>query len=137
MKRAFLDTNILIDLIADRKPFSNFAIAIFKKAEENKIELFTSSISIVNTHYILKKYLNEKKPREILYSLFDFLQIIPIDINILKKGLKSRHRDFEDAVQIISANSIRDIECIVTRNKRDFQFSEIPVFAPDELIGSL
>ena len=56
MKKAFLDTNIIVDLIADRKPFSKFSIEIFKKAEENKIKLFTSSHSIATTHYLLKKF---------------------------------------------------------------------------------
>ena len=36
-------TNIIVDLIADRKPFSKYSIEIFKKAEEKKIKLFTSS----------------------------------------------------------------------------------------------
>jgi len=39
MKKIFVDTNILVDLIADRKPFSKFAIEIFSKAEEHKIKL--------------------------------------------------------------------------------------------------
>jgi predicted nucleic acid-binding protein len=42
MINLFLDTNILVDLISDRKPFSKYAIEIFQKAEEGKLELFTS-----------------------------------------------------------------------------------------------
>ena len=56
MKRIFLDTNIIVDLIADRKPFSKYAIQLFQKAEQNEVELFTSSHSIATTHYLLKKY---------------------------------------------------------------------------------
>jgi predicted nucleic acid-binding protein len=50
MIKAFLDTNVLIDLIADRKPFSKHVIEIFQSAEENKIQLFTSSHSIATSH---------------------------------------------------------------------------------------
>jgi predicted nucleic acid-binding protein len=57
MKRVFLDTNIIVDLIADRRPFSKYAIQIFQKAESKELELFTSSHSIATTHYLLKKYL--------------------------------------------------------------------------------
>lgn len=134
MKRIFIDTNILVDLIADRKPFSKFAIEIFKMAENKKIKLFTSSHSLATTHYLLKKYINEKQLREILYSLLEYIQIVAVDQDVIKKGLKSKHKDFEDAIQIISAYSVEKIDCIVTRNVRDFRECEIPIFTPDELM---
>lgn len=137
MKKVFVDTNIIIDLIADRPPFSKFAIEIFKNAEEKKIKLFTSSHSIATTHYLLKKYVEEKELREILYNLLDFIQIIAVDTDIIKKSLKSRHKDFEDAIQINCAYSVEKMDCIVTRNIKDFRGSEISVLAPDELIKKI
>lgn len=137
MKKIFVDTNILVDLIADRRPFSKFAIQIFSKAEEKKIKLYTSSHSIATTHYLLKKYVDEKELREILHNILDYLNIIPIDLDVIKKGLKSKHKDFEDALQIISAYSIEKLDCIVTRNIRDFKSSEIAVLTPDELVKRL
>lgn len=133
MKKIFVDTNILVDLIADRRPFSKFAIELFNKAEEKKVKLYTSSHSIVTTHYLLKKYIDEKELREVLHNILDYLNVVAIDIDIIKKGLRSKHKDFEDAVQIITAYSIEKIDCIVTRNTRDFKDSEIPVLTPDEL----
>ena len=137
MKKIFVDTNILVDLIADRRPFSKFAIQLFSKAEEKKIKLYTSSHTIATTHYLLKKYLDEKDLREILINILDYLNIVAIDLDVLKKGLKSKHKDFEDALQIISAYSIEKIDCIVTRNIKDFKESEIPVLSPDELTKHL
>jgi predicted nucleic acid-binding protein len=133
MKKVFVDTNILVDLIADRRPFSKFAIQIFSKAEERKIKLYTSSHSIATTHYLLKKYIDEKELRDVLHSILDYLNIVAIDQDVIKKGLKSKHKDFEDALQIISAYSIDKLDCIVTRNTKDFKSSEIPVLTPDEL----
>jgi predicted nucleic acid-binding protein len=131
--KIFVDTNILVDLIADRKPFSKFAIQLFSKAEVGKLELYTSSHSIATTHYLLKKYVDEKELREVLFNLLEYLNIFAINLDILKKGLKSKHKDFEDAIQIISAYSIEKMDCIVTRNIKDFKNSEIPVYTPDEL----
>jgi predicted nucleic acid-binding protein len=133
MIRVFLDTNILVDLIADRKPFSKHAIEIFKYAEELKVQLFTSSHSIATTHYLLKKYVDEKELRAILTNLLEFLDVIPGDLDVLKKGLRSNHKDFEDAIQILCASSIAGINFIVTRNTKDFKTSEIVVLTPDEL----
>ena len=84
MKKLFIDTNIIVDLIADRKPFSKYAIQLFQKAELKEIELFTSSHSIATTHYLLKKYLEEKELRTVLYGLFEYLQVIAVDDAILK-----------------------------------------------------
>ena len=86
---------------------------------------------------MLKKYLDEKDLREILINILDYLNIVAIDLDVLKKGLKSKHKDFEDALQIISAYSIEKIDCIVTRNIKDFKESEIPVLSPDELTKHL
>ena len=133
MKKIFLDTNIIVDLIADRKPFSKYSIEIFKKAEEKKIKLFTSSHSIATTHYLLKKYLEEKILRDVLYNLLDYVTVIAVDTDVLKKGLRSKHRDFEDSIQILCASTIEKIDCIVTRNTKDFRDSEILVLTPDEL----
>jgi len=133
MKRLFIDTNIIVDLIADRKPFSKFAIDLFNLAEENKITLFTSSHSMATTHYLLKKYIDEKKLREILYNLLSYLSVIAIDENVIKKALRSKHKDFEDAIQMICAGSIDKLDCIVTRNIKDFRNGEIPAFSPDEI----
>lgn len=133
MKKIFLDTNIIVDLIADRKPFSKYSIEIFKKAEEKKIKLFTSSHSIATTHYLLKKYLEEKILRDVLYNLLDYVTVIAVDTDVLKKGLRSKHKDFEDSIQILCASTIEKIDCIVTRNTKDFRDSEILVLTPDEL----
>ena len=133
MKKIFLDTNIIVDLIADRKPFSKYSIEIFKKAEEKKIKLFTSSHSIATTHYLLKKYLEEKILRDVLYNLLDYVTVIAVDTDVLKKGLRSKHKDFEDSIQILCASTIEKIDCIVTRNTKDFRDSETLVLTPDEL----
>ncbi|PBQ34436.1 PIN domain nuclease [Sphingobacteriaceae bacterium] len=137
MKKIFVDTNILVDLIADRRPYSKFALEIFTKAEEKKIRLFTSSHSIATTHYLLKEYREEKDLREILSDLMEFIQVISVDADVIKKGLRSKHKDFEDALQIFCASSVEKMDCIVTRNIKDFRDSELPVFSPDELVKKL
>ena len=133
MKKVFVDTNIIVDLIADRKPFSKYAIDLFTKAENKTVKLYTSSHSIATTHYLVKKHIGESELRTILNNLLDYLNVISVDTAVLKKGLRSKHKDFEDAIQIICASSIEKIDCIVTRNIKDFKGSEIPVLSPDEI----
>lgn len=132
MNKVFIDTNIIVDLTADRKPFSKFSIEIFKKVEEKKIKLFTSSHSKATTHYLLKIYLEEKLLSDVLYNLLDYITVIAVDTDVLKKGLRSKNKDFEDSIQILCASTIDNIDCIVTRNIKDFRDREILVLTPDE-----
>jgi predicted nucleic acid-binding protein len=137
MKKVFVDTNILVDLLADRKPFSNHAIEIFSMAEDGKLQLFASSHSIATTYYLLKKYMNDKDLRRIISGLMDYLVVIPVDTDVLRKSLRSGVKDFEDAVQIFCAASVHKLDCIVTRNVKDYKGSALSVLAPDELCALL
>lgn len=137
MRKVFLDTNILVDLIADRKPFSKYAIEIFDATESKRVKLFTSSHSIATTYYLLKKYHDDKKLRTIMLRLFDYMTVVPVDTSILTQGLRSKHKDFEDSIQIHCAMTVENISCIVTRNIKSFKASEVAVLAPDEFCTTL
>lgn len=137
MKQIFVDTNILIDLLANRMPFSKFAIQLFDLAEKKEVKLYTSSHTFATTHYLLKKHIAEKELRELLFSLLDYIELIAIDTSIIKKSLLSNHRDFEDAIQIVAASSIAGLDFIVTRNLKDFKDAGITVLPPDEVFGYL
>ncbi|RKR82202.1 putative nucleic acid-binding protein [Mucilaginibacter gracilis] len=134
MTNVFVDTNIIIDLLADRQPFSKFAIEIFDKAEKKQVQLYTSSHSYATTHYLLKKYLPEHELRELLLSLLDMVTIIAVDVTIIKNSLQSKHKDFEDAIQIFAANTIPQMDFLVTRNLKDFKDTGVKVLPPDELL---
>jgi len=79
----------------------------------------------------------EKTLRELLYSLLDYIDLIGIDGDVIKKGLLSNYKDFEDAIQIIAARSVANLDFIVTRNLKDFKDAGIPVLPPDEVFGYL
>lgn len=137
MIKIFLDTNILIDFIADRRPYSKYAVTLFEKGVQNKVRLYTSSHSIATAHYLLKKHFDEGELRDLLSDLLDYIHVIPIEKETLKKGLRSVHKDFEDAIQIIAAQSVEKMGYIVTRNLKDFRTAEIPVLAPEEMVKEI
>lgn len=81
--------------------------------------------------------MDEKELREVLYNLLNYIHIISVDTDIIKKGLRSKHKDFEDAIQMICAYSVEKMDYIVTRNIKDFRDSEIAVLTPDELVKKI
>jgi len=101
------------------------------------VRLFMSSHSYATTHYLLKKYLTEADIRSALLSLLDFITVIPVDLDIIRKSLVSKHKDFEDAIQILAANSIVNIDFIVTRDLKDFKDAGIPVLPPEDLLKNI
>lgn len=136
-KHIFLDTNILVDIVANRFPFSKNAISIFDYCQRRKITLYSSSHSIATMHYIAKRMVDEKELRSIIADLLDTISIIAVTESILKKSLKSSHKDFEDAIQITAAQSINIMDCIITRDLKNFKFSELKVFTPDEFLNTI
>ena len=137
MKNVFLDTNILMDILANRIPFYKSSSEIYKLGLSKKVNFYTSSNTISTLHYLLKKFIEEDKIRMALDEITNVISIIPVDITIIKKSLKSSHKDFEDAIQITAAQSINTMDCIITRDLKDYKFSEINVYTPDDFLNTL
>lgn len=57
--KILLDTNIVLDLLLDRKPFSADAQNIFTKVENNEIKGFLCPTTITTLFYILNKHLSK------------------------------------------------------------------------------
>lgn len=124
----------MIDLIMRRSPHFETASELFDLSINKNIQLYSSSHIIATVHYVCKKNIPETALRFIIEDLLHIISIIPVDVEILKKSLKSHHKDFEDAIQIFCAHQIKNLDGIITRNLRDFFTSEIAVFAPDEAL---
>lgn len=67
---------------------------------------------------------------EEVYSLFE---VVSIGKQAIKMALDLKYTDFEDAVQYFSAKQA-NADCIITRNKKDFTFSDILVYTPAEFM---
>lgn len=129
----FLDTNIIIDLVGDRKPFSKWAYQIFADQKNAKWTLYTSSYSILSTYYIIEKEIGAAKAKKTIKFLLSRLQIQAIDKMNLLSSIVAKFNDYEDAVQHECAKSCESIDYIVTRNKKDFKNSIIKVLSSEEL----
>ena len=132
----FLDTNVLIDLIDKREPFYNDIAVIASMAENKDFKLAASSLSFVNTVYVVSKNVEAKLVLEALKKLRIICEVSNIDEIVIDKSLISNFNDFEDAVQYFSALHHKS-EIILTRNKKDFKNSEIPTMTPSEFLASL
>jgi len=131
MEKLLIDTNIIIDLLAKRENFYQEAQELFTLADEKNVLLFISSLSLVNTHYILSKHLNENEVRKTLIKFKILVEVLPLEDKIIELALASDFKDFEDAVQYYTALDNK-LDFIITRNKKDFKTSKLPVFTARE-----
>ena len=134
MKHIFLDTNVLIDFLADRQPLSLEAAKLFNYSFTNKVTLYVSVISYNNIYYILRRSSSHLDSIKILSELQEWTETIAVTKEIIRKSLTSDFRDFEDAIQYNSAKSISKIDCIVTRDTKDYKISSISIFTPKEAL---
>ena len=125
--KAYADTNILIDLVCSRGEFLSDAQSLFSLGYAGKIQLVLSALSFVNTIYISRKYrFPMQEVKRSLLSIASFTEITGLTEDVVTWALSCDWNDYEDATQYKSAISV-DADCIVTRNKKDYQSSNIPV----------
>jgi predicted nucleic acid-binding protein len=137
MKQIFIDTNVIIDFLADKKPFSDYAAILFQLAKENKIKVHISAISFNNTYYILRKVASHKKALSLISIIEEYVGIQETNRSIIRKAIKSNFNDFEDAIQYFSAVQIGKIDIITTRDLKDFKRSDLPVLSPETTVKLL
>ena len=128
MKHIYLDTNIIIDIFAARAPHDLAAIELYRLAKENKIKIYISAESYTTIYYLLRiNKITHNKCLLIFQDLLKITSVIATDENIINKAINIGFDDFEDGVQFISAKANSKISLIVTRDKKGFKKSDIPV----------
>ena len=134
MKHLFLDTNVIIDFLADRKPFSDKAALIFDQAVAGKLKIYISAVSYNNIYYILRQSFSNNETIKLLNQLNEMTEIADVTKTIIKQALRSDFKDFEDAIQYHCALSLSKLDLIVTRDTKDFRKSVLPVMNPQEAV---
>ena len=132
-----IDTNIFIDVLQDRIPFTDNSQAVIGLVTQKKIKGAVAAHSITNLWYILRKTHSDEERRNYLLSLFEIFDVVSIDKNRLVYALEnSNFRDFEDCLQDECAYAI-NADYIITRNAKDFESSMVKALTPEEFLENL
>jgi predicted nucleic acid-binding protein len=136
MNNLFIDTDVILDFLTDRKPFSMGAAILFTLAEQKKIKAYTSSLTFSNLYYVLRRFESQTKVISKLTGLSNLFTILKVDELIVRNAIQSGFPDFEDSLQYYCALDFKHIDVIITRNIKDFKNSELPVMTPGDLLTS-
>jgi len=134
MTDLFIDTDVIIDFLIDRKPYSREAAVIFTLIEQKKIKGYVSSLTFSNLYYVLRKIESHNKVKSKLESLSQIIGILKVEEQTIKDALASEFPDFEESIQYFCALGSKKIDVIITRNTKDYKKSDIPVMTPGDYL---
>ena len=138
MKRVFLDTNILIDYLSHRQQFYQNAALVISSCDEKGFRILVSALSFATASYVLETHY--KMSPENIKTLFEnFVKacsVTPVDSRTVDESIASGFNDFEDAMQYYSAFR-EGADLIITRNKDDYEATQIPIYEPQEFLDLL
>lgn len=130
--KVLIDTNVVLDIALNRKPFVEHAALLWRLAEQGEITACLSNTSITDIFYIVNKHAGQEKARAFIADILDTFTLADIDEEGFREALNSDMADFEDAVQYVICMQ-NGCDALATRNKADF--GDRPnVLDPAELI---
>lgn len=135
MDKVLIDTDVILDFLFDRKPFSEDAAQILSWCENSKIQGFVTSIMLSNIYYLLRKTAKHEKVIENLKMLLNIVDVITTNKDAVLDALHSQFKDFEDALQNFSAQNSNEIKVIITRNSKDYKTSNLAVMEPETYVN--
>ncbi|MDR3049017.1 MAG: PIN domain-containing protein [Elusimicrobiota bacterium] len=135
MSIVLLDTNILLDAIANRPPFCVSAQKIFIQAAQETIDAHITANSLTDIYYIARKVLSSAAAHSAIEDILNVFSIVSIDEDDCKEAIDSGIDDFEDALIMVCAEKIK-ADYIISRDK-SFQSSTntIKILSADDFIA--
>ncbi|MEQ8416863.1 MAG: PIN domain-containing protein [Imperialibacter sp.] len=134
--RILFDTNIILDIALKRPPFFTDSSEAFKSVDQQKVFGYISATSVTDIYYVARKSIGHDTSILFIEDLLDILDVVGIDRSVIKHALQLNFRDFEDAIQSVSAK-LNDIDYVITRNISDFTKSEVTAITPDAFLKKL
>ena len=135
MTKVHVDTDVLLDVFLERDPFKWDSAGVFSLAEEGRIRISLSALSLMNAHYTLQKNVGADEAKRRVNLLLEMVDLLPVSEKHIRLALSVDFNDFEDAVQFMIARE-EGMDVIVTRNIKDFRHSPIPVLTPSQFLAA-
>src|SRR5690348_6700916 len=126
--RVLLDTNVVLDWLLDRKPWSDDTLPLWQARDTGRLITYISASAVTDIFYIARRQIGTPAAlASIDQSLA--LEIAPIGKETLLRARTLSGSDFEDNVAIACAE-VERLDFIITRNIDDFRYSPVPALEP-------
>lgn len=135
MSDLFLDANVVLDFLLKRPPFDRAALRLFQLSDQGQIRLYVSAVTFNNAYYIAARLQGKAKALQMMVDLSGLAVVTPVNERVIQQAVLGSFTDFEDGIQHFSALQHPAVQAIITRNGADFKASQLPVYAPDEVLA--
>ena len=132
MAKIFLDSDIILDVILDRKAFVAESAKILESCEFGTHKGFTSALILANIHYIISRQ-KIANPSAIISQIAEILKVSSLDEFDIQNSISSEFADFEDGIQHSIAVKSK-CNFIITRNTKDYVASKLLACTPQEFL---
>ncbi len=134
--RALIDTNVTLDWLLDRKPWSDAAQPLWDARDAGDVIAYISASVVTDIFYIIRRQADIPTAFASVDRVFSAFGLCTVDEPLLRQARALQGNDFEDNVQIACALAAQ-VDLIITRDPVDFRFSPIPVIEPSQIAGYL
>lgn len=133
--RLMIDTNIFLDVLAEREPFFKDSKAVLDLCENKRVQGFLSASSATDIFYLIRRQLHSVDlAYKALGSVLDIAKVLTVTNEDVLNAYLQRASDFEDCLLATCAKA-NQCDAIMTRNKKDFLSFGITLFSPEELLN--
>lgn len=129
-----IDANIILDVLCARAPFVDDSERVLNLCETDLVDGCLSALSIPNLVYVMGKELDPGDIENVIDTIGLLLTVVDLKAKDLKDAAALRLKDFEDALQYVTAKRIR-ADYIVTRNIKDFPDFGIRSITPADFLA--
>jgi len=134
--KVLFDTNVILDVLIERAPYYRYSVVCMASVEEGKTKGWICSTTVTTIAYLLGKELSGQTASKHIESLLTLFNVSIVNKQVLFDALHTGFADYEDSVLYQSAIT-SNLDGIISRNKKDFKQSELPVYTPKEYITVL
>lgn len=131
----FIDTNVLMDILATREEFYADSERVWSLVETGRVKGFVSALTVANLHYLLRRAKGLAAARSAVGVLRNIFALVPLDAQVVREAIEAEIDDFEDAIQFFSALRA-EADVLITRNARHFPTGDLPIQAPGEFLAA-
>lgn len=134
--KILIDTNIILDLIQSREPFSENASKIINSCVKKENEGYISAHSLSDIFFILRKDKTVEERKALILNLCSFFIVIPEDKNFYTAVCQNNDwNDLEDGLQMKCAD-FENLDYIVTRDAgKGFNNSPVKVISAEDFLN--
>ncbi len=135
--KALIDTCIVIDFLQKREPFGEDAVQIMRLAATDRFIGYITAKSATDIYYLDHRATHsDKESRAKLNQLFVIIRLLNTSAEDVFHAISSDISDLEDAVMTETARR-SGMDCIITRNLKDFEKSPVTIYSPAEFLRIL